>query len=91
MKHFTLLTIILIISCTQDNSIDPELFIPSSADLEDKFEFEFISADTIRVFSNESADFVAPNFSSIIVLKIIRFDKNNRFYKFTMNYVNSSI
>lgn len=67
MKYFTLICVLFLFACIQDNSINPTLFVPSSSDLKNLFKIEYISEDSIRIYSTEDAHFIEPFFQSIIV------------------------
>lgn len=54
MRRLIFLLFCTFLSCEYDNSINPELLIPSSEELQDKFSFEFISEDSIEIIMQET-------------------------------------
>lgn len=67
MRYLIIFLAIIILSCQQDNSLDPTKFIPSSEDLKDKIDYEFVAENRVRLFANETASFVEPFFNKVTI------------------------
>jgi hypothetical protein len=67
MKYFFYFILVLLLSCNQKGALNPEFIIPSASELANNFKYEYISADTIHIFSKDDAYFSNKLFESIIV------------------------
>ena len=70
MKTKSLYLIFLIpfiMSCEQDQSVDPELFVPNSDEIGSLLTYQLVAKDSFNVFPTDDAFLAGPYFSQIIV------------------------
>jgi hypothetical protein len=66
-KYFYLLfSILFLLNCEKDQSVNPELFIPNSDEIANLLTFQLVAKDSFNVFPTDNAFLARPYFSKII-------------------------